>query len=87
MLGIVKPHKPVKACTVARWLKEMITRSGIDTELFKAHSVRGAATSKVAKAGLSAQQIMQRANWARVSPFKRYYKREIQKFQDIVMEL
>ena len=44
-IAIIKPHLPVTTSTVARWLKQVIGDSGIDTNVFKAHSVRGATTS------------------------------------------
>ena len=35
---------PVTSSTVARWLKEVLSLSGINTDTFKAHSYRSAAT-------------------------------------------
>ena len=35
-LGVNKPLKPVSASSVARWLKTMLGRVGVDTEIFKA---------------------------------------------------
>ena len=43
-LVVVKPHKPVCSSTLARWLKSLVEKAGIDTGIFKVHSVRGAAT-------------------------------------------
>ena len=43
-IAIIKPHLPVASCTIARWLKKVISNSGIDTNVFKAHSVRSANT-------------------------------------------
>ena len=31
---------------MSRWLKELVGQAGIDTTVFKGHSVRGAATPK-----------------------------------------
>lgn len=89
LIACVKPHKPVKPCTIARWLKVVMARAGIDVDQFKAHSVRGASTSKVNKLGLSTQQIIERANWAKARTFFKFYNREVQtdKFQDKVLQL
>ena len=57
-LSCVKPHNPVVPSTIARWLKTVMEKAGIDTDKYKAHSVRGAYTSKANKGGLSAAQIM-----------------------------
>ena len=39
------PHGAVSPATVSRWIKGLLARAGVDTDKFKAHSVRGAATS------------------------------------------
>ena len=39
----VKPHNPITEPTVSRWLRMVLnTAADIDTDIFKAHSVRGA---------------------------------------------
>ena len=40
-LGISQPHAPIKACSVARWIKCTLSSAGIDTKMFTAHSTRG----------------------------------------------
>ena len=39
-LSVIKPFKPVSSSTIARWIKEILALSGIDTDIFKAHSTR-----------------------------------------------
>jgi hypothetical protein len=70
------PHDPLATCSVARWLKEVLSLAGIDTDTFKAHSTRGASTSKAALAGLSAKPIMDKANWRHASTFRSFYYRD-----------
>ena len=38
--------------------------AGIDTSVYRAHSVRGAASSAAARAGMSTADILQCADWA-----------------------
>ena len=76
-LSFIKPHKPVVACSIARWLKTVMAKSGIDTSIYKAHSTRMAATSKAKAQGLSTGQIVKRANWASASTFHKYYHRKV----------
>ena len=76
-LSYVEPHKPVVSCTVAGWLVSILHLSGIDTEKFKAHSYRGASTSKAKAKGLSCKEIMEMARWKKASTFKRHYLKEI----------
>jgi integrase len=87
LISYVKPHGAIVPCSVARWLQATMELAGIDTSIYKAHSTRSAATSKAKVMGLSAQQIMQRANWTREGTFHRYYHRGVkeQSFQKAVL--
>ena len=40
----VKPHSSVTAQRMAHWVKDLLKAAGVDTNVFKAHSVRGAST-------------------------------------------
>ena len=44
--------------TIARWLKTCLQEAGINTRVFKAHSVRGAASSKNAWSGVTVSDIL-----------------------------
>lgn len=72
-----KPHKRVSKDTIARWIKLVLNQAGIDTSLFKAHSVRSAATSTVAKQGLCLTTILRTAGWSKDSTFRKFYDRPI----------
>ena len=50
-------HSPVASATIARWIKSALTKAGIDTSIFKAHSVRGATTTAAGLAGISISEI------------------------------
>ena len=54
----IAKHDPVTGSTIARWLKTCLTKVGIDTETFKAHSVRGASSSTAAAAGVTTVDIL-----------------------------
>ena len=88
LISYIKPHKAVKSCTIAKWLRMLMYLSGVDTSIFKAHSTRGACTSKVNKAGLSVGQIMKMAQWKSEITFRRFYDKPLQSseqtFQDMV---
>ena len=58
-----KSYQAVKPWTLAKWLLETMDRAGIDTAIYKAHSVRSASALGMLRQGLSLQQILQRANW------------------------
>ena len=68
--------KPVKSSTVARWLKEVLSLSGIDVDMFKAHSYRSAAVSAALLQGCSLKDILKTADWSSAKNFYKFYFRE-----------
>ena len=68
-----KPHHPIIKHTLARWLRDILNKSGVDTELFRVHSTRTASTSAAARCGLPVEVIMKAAGWSVVSTFTRFY--------------
>jgi hypothetical protein len=76
-LAVVRPHKPVASSTVARWLESMLEKPGIDTGIFKAHSVRGAATSAAASSGQTTADILKAADWSSESVFTKFYYKPV----------
>ena len=62
---ILEPHKPVSSSTIARWLKVLLGKAGVNTEIFKAHSVRSASscTLAAAAAGVTTSDILKVAGW------------------------
>ncbi len=71
-LTSTKPHKPASSATIARWFKTALSRAGIDTLIFKAHSIRGASTSAAAEAGISILEILEAADWSSASTFEKF---------------
>ena len=76
-MAIVKPHKPVSPCTIARWLKEVLKLSGIDVSVFTAYSTRSASASAAADSGVTTNDILKAADWSTESVFRRFYYRPI----------
>lgn len=74
-LSYVKPHKPVTAQRLAQWVKDLFKEAGVDTEVFKAHSVRGATTSAALRKGVHISDILSTADWSRESTFRSSYYR------------
>ena len=72
-LTTIKPHNPASSSTIARWLKSILGKAGIDTTVFKAHSVRGAATTAASNAGVTIGDILNAADWSNPSVFQRFY--------------
>lgn len=73
-----KPHKPATTQTISRWLKVILNRSGIDTNMFGAHSTRHASTSAASRKGVSYDSIRAAAGWTEKSKtFAVFYKKPI----------
>ena len=73
-LTVIKPYNPATSSTIARWLKLVLTKSGIDTNIIKAHSI-SASTSSAAIAGLTTNDILSSADWSSETVFQKFYYR------------
>ena len=75
LLSYIRPHKPISSETLSRWVVAFLSESGVDTDIFKAHSVRGAASSAAMNVGVSLKDILNLADWSQNSTFVRFYYR------------
>ena len=73
LIAMIRPHKLVSSSTVERWLKTVLNNAGIDTSIFKAHSVRSAACSSASEVGVTTATILDAADWATETVFQRFY--------------
>ena len=71
----VKPHVPVSRDTISRWVKQVMSDAGINTDNFGAHSTRSASTSAAAKRGLALSTIMKSAGWSSSKTFTKFYNK------------
>ena len=65
----------MSTASLGRWIKTVLQSSGIDTSVFKTHSVRGASTSALYNRGVTISKIMNLANWSNEHVFHRLYNR------------
>ena len=75
LLSYQKPHHPITKDILARWLRDILSKSGVDTESLGAHSTRSASMSAAARCGLPVDVTMKPAGWSAVSTFTRFYKK------------
>ena len=73
----IKPFKPVRKDTIARWIKSVLKVSGVDIDKFSTHSCRSASTSRNQLAGLSLPDIMRSAGWSNASTFAKHCSKPI----------
>jgi len=61
-LSYIKPHNPVASQCLSRWIEEILGKAGIDTSVFKAHSVRGASSMAASEKGVLTKDVLRTAN-------------------------
>ena len=69
-LSVHKPHTPVLPQTLGNWMRTFLKECGING---KAHGVRGQASSAALYHGAPLAKVLQSANWASESTFRKYY--------------
>ncbi|XP_044598764.1 uncharacterized protein LOC123274984 [Cotesia glomerata] len=78
LISFRKPHKAVTPQTLSRWIKEVLSESGVDTAIFTAYSTRHAFTSAASRSGVTIDCILKTAGWsAKSQTFARFYKRNL----------
>ncbi len=88
LISYVKPHGAVTTNTLSRWIKQVLTSSGIDTSIFKAHSTRSASVSKVSNF-LPVDVILKHVGWSSDCVFRKHYNKPIvdnNMFQNAVLQ-
>lgn len=78
ILTIKKPYHPASSQTLSRWIKTVLSLSGVDTKVFTAHSTRHVATSVARGRGISVDVIKQTAGWTEKSAaFATFYNKPV----------
>lgn len=73
-----RPYKKATSQTISRWIKDILTESGINTSIFKAHSTRHASTSAASRRGINIDLIRKTAGWSdKSATFARFYNRPV----------
>ena len=60
---------------IAHWTRDILPEAGVDTRVFKAHSVRGASVLAAKSKGVSIPDIREMADWSRDTTFRKFYYR------------
>ena len=75
-ISFIRPHKPVTSTTLGRWLRIFMSAAGIDSHVFKAHSVRGVSTTAASTVFVPLSTIMSMADWSSASTFRTFYYKQ-----------
>lgn len=74
ILTAKKPIHNASTATISRWIRNVLTESGIDTGVFTAHSTRHASTSAASRKGVPVDIIKRTAGWSGNSlTFAKFY--------------
>ena len=76
LLSYQKPYKSISKDTLARWLRDVLNRAGVDTQQFCVHSTRAASTSAALSCGVPADILLRAVGWSSESMFIRFYNKE-----------
>jgi hypothetical protein len=71
----VDGSKPLGAERIAKLVLEVMKKAGVDTTIFKAGSLRGAAASQALDHGLPVEDVIRMGQWRSYSVFDRFYNR------------
>uniref|UniRef100_H2ZVW1 Tyr recombinase domain-containing protein n=1 Tax=Latimeria chalumnae TaxID=7897 RepID=H2ZVW1_LATCH len=64
LLRSCAPHSPASVDTVRNWVKAALATAGIDTSIFKPHSMRGTVSSRVSSHGFSLEAVLYNGKWS-----------------------
>ena len=77
LISFNKPYRAVSRDTIRRWIKQVLSNSGIDTNVFSAYSTRSASVSAANSKGVPLDKILSAGGWSRASTFSKYYNKPI----------
>ena len=77
VISYITPHNVVKSTKKARWVIDVLTKAGIKTTTFTAHSTLSVATSKARTRGLSLTEVSKAAGWSNSRTFATFYDKPI----------
>jgi hypothetical protein len=68
-------HTPLSAERISKIMKDVMTKAGVDTSVFKGGSGRHAGSSAAAAKGDHLLEVMKTARWSSFQTFKKFYLR------------
>ena len=94
LISFQKPHKAVSRDTISRWISTAMQLSGINLDLYKAHSTSAASVSAAHRAQFPIQEILSKAGWSSAQTFAIYCDKNLDtlessasQFQEAILTL
>ena len=73
LISYQKPYKHISKDNLARWIRDVLQRAGLDTQHFGAHE--WLVQQQQCHAGVPVDTLMRAAGWSSESTFTRFYKK------------
>ena len=73
LISFNTPYQAVSRDTIRRWIEQVLSNSGIDTNVFSAYSTRSASVSAANSKGVPLDKILSAGGWSHPSTFSKYY--------------
>lgn len=77
LISLNRPFHAITRDTVARWTLHTLKAAGVDTQVYKSHSTRGASASATRASGVNINLIMKHAGWRCEESFARHYNKQL----------
>ena len=77
LLSYVESFRPISTDTCARWVRTVLSLSGMDVSIFKAQSFRSGSWSKGTSLGISIDLTLKNADWSNENTFTRFHRRDV----------
>lgn len=94
LISFQKPHEAVSRDTISRWIRTAMQMSGINLDVYKAHSTRAASVSAAHRTQVPIQEILSKAGWSSAQTFAIYYDKNLDtsessasQFQEAILTL
>ena len=78
LISYNKPHQPISTNTISRWIKLILKMSGVNTDVFSAHSTRAACASTALTQGVPVDTILSKVGWQSEATFAKFYSKPIE---------
>ena len=78
----IRPFKPASKDTIAGWIRETLSKAGIDVSIFSPHSTTSAASSTAKKGLVPIVTILKIGSWRSMKTFERFYDKGIVERKD-----
>ena len=76
-ISFIKSNKAVSRDTILRWIKQVLTNSGLDTKIFTSHGTRAASATKAHQNEITLDTILNTIGWESAKTFQKYYHKPV----------